>query len=1349
MAASSMHEACVRVYVASVYEDSVCERGVLKRTVFPRVSEWAANRGVQLYFVDRASLMSRSLPNVPAALHELDRSSIVLGLFGGKCGKPLKEIPLDSEHVAKLNDYPQFAWMKGSDGRTAYGASSLFEYEISRALAQPDKGGRPIEGALSLMYMRDNSSFIPKDAKTLYSNPNKASFAETPVTCIGTMLDGSYKKIAGQTVFLLDEPRGTKFEILKNQILDEFSGHGSVDSNITSVRSYLPKFVPPKSGEGFRENIPTSDGMFSGLSEFAVQVEHDLKQAILRIFPNEHPMVWPLKALCDITRISEGALLASTCKHAAGLHRSATEEKLLSYLRAEDDTNYSTMGMCILSGRVGIGKTTVSAQVAKIMDDNSRHSDSVKRQPNQKQLGAPVFIHHFIGSCAESMEVKYMLAKLTQDLRKAHAELRHRLYPGMPKPEPQSLHAFDAMPQVSMEFITHEIAIQTFHDALHKTCEAARDVDTHVAMLIDNLDGLSATGGESTKCTWLPDWRQSVIGQDEEHWLHRLKIVVTIKATGKERAGIAERLAKRCHGKGRSLVNISIPGLKRAQKEKLIDSYMAKYERHAPNIEENYGLTPKKRNQLCNKMSSDLPMYLNLVLEELILNPTMDIAKLPHTVTRLMERNIVRTEHVVGRNLAQRVFSVVASSNGGMYEFELSRLLDLPPEALTPAFQCMKPFLRRAFPSQIYRKLSMSSDDIADDQISGIYPSASDLRDERICFSVSDMLDAVQERYFFWKKMPTSQNITSMAKQQVSQDESQSNHEKKSWKGMHRVMATFFRSMCFNAKAKRKKADKAIADALARANGEGNEDLGSALVREADASKGMPWRHHTKAHIRGLQCIGFHLRHGDEKVLLGQTLTDLTYVSACCGASRLYELLEDLKEARRVLLWGRAAQRGWSGLRTALLKAVSKKKGKAQSAVNAEHVQQLREFIHFIESRSTWLTKYPYLISQEAANQPASLFPAVHANKLWSAIIEESAAWAQNAVFFAGAKISQASPSRVGSATGNLIGATGKEGHKEAGKESSDSGNDDNEATPEESNDVEDNSNFKQEETEDSREAKKSVEKEAGIRRRGASNWIYTNEERVERGYRNWIRWVNKPTAPDPCVKTLQGHKGPVTSVTFAPDTEDGYEPNLASSSKDGTVRVWSPMGETISVIRGGRDEYYNVCEFCPEDATLIAVGSSQGAVQIWDAAAAVLRGSILVKAPIKEDLMMTQSAIIPENSAVSSDDSSYDSVTALSWCSQGKLLAIGTEAGNLLVLSYQRLDHSLNIENSWYAHDGAINLAVFGGRSMDGTAYLFSGSAEGQTHLEYRKWKRNGTQDWQITSCLQQYSSHAFINYI
>ena len=86
-----MHEATVRIYVTSVFEDSVNERAMLRDVVFPKIEEFCAVRGIQLYTVDFRSLLERrAIPDVIGAVAELDRAAIVLGLLGGcnRCLEP-------------------------------------------------------------------------------------------------------------------------------------------------------------------------------------------------------------------------------------------------------------------------------------------------------------------------------------------------------------------------------------------------------------------------------------------------------------------------------------------------------------------------------------------------------------------------------------------------------------------------------------------------------------------------------------------------------------------------------------------------------------------------------------------------------------------------------------------------------------------------------------------------------------------------------------------------------------------------------------------------------------------------------------------------------------------------------------------------------------------------------------------------------------------------------------------------------------------------------------------------------------------------------------------------------------
>jgi WD40 repeat protein len=79
------------------------------------------------------------------------------------------------------------------------------------------------------------------------------------------------------------------------------------------------------------------------------------------------------------------------------------------------------------------------------------------------------------------------------------------------------------------------------------------------------------------------------------------------------------------------------------------------------------------------------------------------------------------------------------------------------------------------------------------------------------------------------------------------------------------------------------------------------------------------------------------------------------------------------------------------------------------------------------------------------------------------------------------------------------------------------------------------------------------------------------------------------------CTHLLSGHTKPTWALTFSPD-----QLRLASGSHDHTVRIWnSYTGQNLATFTGHQDSVWAVA-FNPT-GTLLASGSDDGACKVWD----------------------------------------------------------------------------------------------------------------------------------------------------
>lgn len=97
-------------------------------------------------------------------------------------------------------------------------------------------------------------------------------------------------------------------------------------------------------------------------------------------------------------------------------------------------------------------------------------------------------------------------------------------------------------------------------------------------------------------------------------------------------------------------------------------------------------------------------------------------------------------------------------------------------------------------------------------------------------------------------------------------------------------------------------------------------------------------------------------------------------------------------------------------------------------------------------------------------------------------------------------------------------------------------------------------------------------------------------------------------------IATLVGHSEGVVEVAFSPDGEQ-----IASASRDGTVRIWKVEGGAVQQVLEGHTDQVTSVAFSP-DGSLLASGSNDGTVRLWrvsDGSLVRTISSIFVRRPV------------------------------------------------------------------------------------------------------------------------------------
>ena len=88
------------------------------------------------------------------------------------------------------------------------------------------------------------------------------------------------------------------------------------------------------------------------------------------------------------------------------------------------------------------------------------------------------------------------------------------------------------------------------------------------------------------------------------------------------------------------------------------------------------------------------------------------------------------------------------------------------------------------------------------------------------------------------------------------------------------------------------------------------------------------------------------------------------------------------------------------------------------------------------------------------------------------------------------------------------------------------------------------------------------------------------------------LMWrLDRPARPE---RVLTGHRGHITALDYSRDGR------IVSAAADRTIRVWSPGGDPLAVLRGPTDEITGAV--FTRDGTGVLSSSADGTVRLWDA---------------------------------------------------------------------------------------------------------------------------------------------------